>query len=88
MVILHSIIRHDWGAITRIVTCYELVTTTTNFTSHKKFKSTIVDVKEEAKVRMEEEEREEEQEEEPWGEFNNKYENCKYFNKHIIEICT
>ena len=37
------------------------------------------------KVRMEEEEREEEQEEEPWGEFNDKYENCKYFN---IEIFT
>ena len=64
------------------------MTTTTNFTSHKNFKSTIVDVKEEAKVRMEEEEREEEQEEEPWGEFNDKYENCEYFNKQIIENLT
>ena len=54
----------------------------------QKIKSTIVDVKEGAKVRMEEEEREEEQEEEPWGEFNDKYENCKYLNKNIIEIFT
>ena len=34
---------------------------------------------------MEEEEREEEHEEEPWGEFNEKYENCKYLTFRNVE---